>query len=179
MSKRHDNELHDKYASNAVTFSDAPVAPSVPAFDPLKDTGDLEGFSSKDRKETVIREAQKKPDGLMARKLKRIFGGISDVKTQFLQGFKMGAIVGGIFGGLTGLYYAITTRSFMYIPMIALTSGGSFGFFMGVGMIMRSEMEPAHQEEDNDYSITRINLNITGAAEEDVLVSREPIFKRY
>jgi Reactive mitochondrial oxygen species modulator 1 len=52
----------------------------------------------------------------------------------------MGAIVGGIFGGLTGLYYAITTRSFMYIPMIALTSGGSFGFFMGVGMVMRSEM---------------------------------------
>ena len=72
--------------------------------------------------------------------MKRIFGALGDGKTMFLQGFKMGAIVGGIFGGLTGLYYAITTRSFMYIPMFALTSGGSFGFFMGVGMVMRSEM---------------------------------------
>ena len=53
----------------------------------------------------------------------------------------MGAIVGGIFGGLTGIYYAYQTKSFLVIPMVALTSGGSFGFFMGVGMIMRSEME--------------------------------------
>ncbi len=29
----------------------------------------------------------------------------------------------------------------MYIPLIALSSGGSFGFFMGIGMLMRSEME--------------------------------------
>jgi hypothetical protein len=53
----------------------------------------------------------------------------------------MGAIVGGIFGGLTGCWYAYQTRSLLVIPMVALTSGGSFGFFMGVGMIMRNEME--------------------------------------
>jgi hypothetical protein len=52
----------------------------------------------------------------------------------------MGAIVGGIFGGLTGLYYAITTRSLMYIPLLAISSGASFGFFMGIGSIMRNEM---------------------------------------
>ena len=43
----------------------------------------------------------------------------------------MGAIVGGIFGGFTGCWYAYQTRSFLVIPMVALTSGGSFGFFMG------------------------------------------------
>ena len=59
----------------------------------------------------------------------------------------MGAIVGGIFGGLTGVYYAYQTKSFLVIPMIALTSGGSFGFFMGVGMIMRSEMEGTDTED--------------------------------
>ena len=73
--------------------------------------------------------------------MKRIFGAAGQAQTQFLQGFKMGAIVGGIFGSLTGLYYSYQTKSLLVIPMIALTSGGSFGFFMGVGMIMRSEME--------------------------------------
>lgn len=34
----------------------------------------------------------------------------------------------------------------MYIPLIALSSGGSFGFFMGIGMLMRSEMEGKQEE---------------------------------
>jgi len=79
--------------------------------------------------------------------MKRIFGAAGQAQAQFLQGFKMGAIVGGIFGGLTGVYYAYQTKSFLVIPMVALTSGGSFGFFMGVGMIMRSEMEGTDGED--------------------------------
>jgi len=79
--------------------------------------------------------------------MKRIFGAAGQAQAQFLQGFKMGAIVGGIFGGLTGVYYAYQTKSFLVIPMVALTSGGSFGFFMGVGMIMRSEMEGTDAED--------------------------------
>ena len=82
----------------------------------------------------------------------------------------MGAMVGGIFGGLTGLYYAITTRSFMYIPMIALTSGASFGFFMGMGMIMRSEMEEKATAEDDIYKVVTI---------EQGEVSYSPIYKQY
>lgn len=139
MSRKIDNVLEDKYASNAVSFTPK-AAELPPSLVEDKAFTDMKGFSSIDRKEQVKIEQQKKPDGLLARKMKRIFGALGDGKTMFLQGFKMGAIVGGIFGGLTGLYYAITTRSFMYIPMIALTSGGSFGFFMGVGMVMRSEM---------------------------------------
>ena len=118
------------------------------------------------------REAAKKPDGLLQRKIKRIFGALGDVRTQFIQGFKMGAIVGGIFGGLTGLYYAVTTRTFWYIPMIMFTSGGSFGFFMGVGMIMRSEMEPAVEKECDDFMVAKID-------KEEGAISREPVYKRY
>ena len=84
--------------------------------------------------------------------MKRIFGAAGQAQTQFLQGFKMGAMVGGIFGGITGLYYAYQTRSLLVIPMIALSSGGSFGFFMGVGMIMRSEME-GQEEENQSYDV--------------------------
>ncbi len=53
----------------------------------------------------------------------------------------MGAIVGGIFGGLMGVYWAISYRQLYLIPTFALSSGCSFGFFMGIGMVMRQEME--------------------------------------
>ena len=61
----------------------------------------------------------------------------------FFTGFKMGFIVGGIFGGLMGSYYAIVYRTFSYIPMAALGSGCSFGFFMGIGMVMAVDAETA------------------------------------
>ena len=98
----------------------------------------------------------------------------------FFQGFKMGFLVGGIFGGLMGTYYAITYRQFMYIPMSAIGSGASFGFFMGLGMIMRTEMEGKEQEEgsylrqqqQSEYMITRIDPE-TGK------VSYDPMYKRH
>jgi Reactive mitochondrial oxygen species modulator 1 len=103
--------------------------------------------------------------------MKRIFGAAGQAQTQFLQGFKMGAIVGGIFGGLTGIYYAYQTKSLLVIPMVALTSGGSFGFFMGVGMIMRSEMEGA-DEESHLYDVCIIR---EGSGE----VEYTPIYQKY
>ena len=46
-----------------------------------------------------------------------------------------------------GTYYAIVYRSILYIPMAAIGSGSSFGFFMGIGMVMRTEMEGLDDEE--------------------------------
>lgn len=137
MSRNKDNVLEDKYATGAVTFgkdADIPLSAAKPVADES-----LHGFSSLSLKEKQVQDANK-PDGLLARKMKRIFGAVGDTKTKFIQGFKMGAVVGGIFGGLMGLYMFITTRQFIYIPISAITSGGSFGFFMGLGMVMRSEM---------------------------------------
>ena len=52
-----DNQLEDKYANNAVSFKDANFKPAaVEAAAPIMDTGDLKGFSSVSRKETVIKE---------------------------------------------------------------------------------------------------------------------------
>jgi len=135
------------------------------------DTGDLQGFSSVTRKQAEEKAAEKKPDGLFTRKMKRIFGAVGDMRALFFQGFKMGAVVGGIFGGLTGVYYAFVTRQIRYIFIVALPSAGSFGFFMGVGNIMRSEMEPAVEDEASTL-ITRIDAE-TGR------VSHEPVYKRF
>jgi hypothetical protein len=43
----------------------------------------MQGFSSVTRKETELKEAEKKPDGLLARKMKRIFGALGDVRSMF------------------------------------------------------------------------------------------------
>lgn len=97
----------------------------------------------------------------------------------FFTGFKMGFVVGGIFGGLMGTYYAVSYRSFMYIPMAAIGSGSSFGFFMGIGMVMRTEMEGTDETKDLDnnphtspYMITTIDPN-TGK------ISSVPLYKPY
>ena len=125
---------------------------------------EIKGFSSLSLKEDQELK-QNKPDGLFKRKMKRIFGAVGDTKTKFLQGFQMGAIIGGIFGGMMGCYMFFQTRQFIYIPISAVTSGGSFGFFMGVGMVMRSEMEGSEgQDGTNDnqvdeFQIVRINLS--------------------
>ena len=72
--------LEDKYATNAVKFTDSSnFTPATPAHS----HEDIQGFSSVTLKEKQIEEANK-PDGLLARKMKRIFGAASSTKTQFL-----------------------------------------------------------------------------------------------
>lgn len=106
--------------------------------------GGMDNIKSVEDRKKAIEDANK-PKGLIERKLNRIFGAMGDVKVMFIQGFKTGFIVGGIFGSLIGTYYAITTRAITYIPIIAISTGSSFGFFMGIGMIMRNEMEGNEQ----------------------------------
>jgi Reactive mitochondrial oxygen species modulator 1 len=54
-------------------------------------------------------------------------------------GVKMGGLVGGIFGGLAGTVYAVQSRQIMALPATMIICGGSFGFFLGCGMIIRCE----------------------------------------
>ena len=106
-----------------------------PAFDFDK----VYDYSSIERNKREIEEAKREPT-LMERKMKRIFGGVNNAQKMFLQGFKLGFCVGGIFGGLIGTFYAISSRQFIVLPISAVGTGCSFGFFMGIGMILRTQM---------------------------------------
>jgi len=92
---------------------------------------------STDIKKDII----ERPPTRIERKFKRIFGAAGQTSSLFVNGFKMGALVGGAFGGVLGTYQAIQMRSFMVIPLAAVGSGFSFGCCMGLGMMIRtSEM---------------------------------------
>jgi len=87
MSK-HDKVFEDKYASNAVSFSDAKGM----SFEQPKKAGEIEqdlamrdmtGFSSIERKKQEAIEAERKPT-LLERKMKRIFGAAGEFQKLFL-----------------------------------------------------------------------------------------------
>ena len=84
----------------------------------------------------------------------------------------MGAVVGGTFGALAGTYYAFVTRSFWYIPMSAIGSGASFGFMMGIGMVIRNQMEDVESTSDEDYMLVKLSSD-------GLTVENEPVYKRY
>ena len=143
----------------------APVMQDMAAKDRFvnKDQGDtLGGLTGLGSHEEQLRaEAEKnRPLTRWEKKKKRILGESSALKKNFFMGFLMGGAVGGLMGGLTGTYFAFQYRQFSLIPMMALTSGCSFGFFMGIGAIMRSgEMKDRNGEEDKDYQIKTIERN--------------------
>jgi len=151
MSGKKDQVLEDTYAKKATNFkNDAPQQHQPNAA--FMGAQQMQGLESDLRKQKE-EEEKNKPQGLLQRKMNRIFGAAGEVKQMFFTGFKMGFAVGGIFGGLIGTYYAVVSRQFLYVPMAALGSGASFGFFMGIGMVMRTEMEGASESCDEEYGL--------------------------
>ncbi|VWU51083.1 reactive oxygen species modulator 1, putative [Hepatocystis sp. ex Piliocolobus tephrosceles] len=52
-------------------------------------------------------------------------------------GVKMGTMVGGIFGTLTGVYASIAHKNMFIFPVSVIGGAVSFGFFLGCGMLVR------------------------------------------
>ena len=144
----------------------------------VQDLDKLWDFSGKERIQKEIEEAKREPT-LMERKIKRIFGGVGNAGMMFQQGFMLGATVGGIFGGIIGTFYAISTRQILILPMSIIGTGCSFGFFMGIGMILRTQMESNNSEEEegetNKFKVFKIQQNSFSGKMELV---EEPIFKQ-
>ena len=72
-------------------------------------------------------------------RIKKTLLGDAGVSNKFVQGAIMGATVGGISGTFFGLLSYFQHRKLIFIPIFALSSALSFGFFMGVGNIIRND----------------------------------------
>lgn len=76
-----------------------------------------------------------------ARKLRLLRGKSQEMYANFSNGFLIGALVGGSFGTIIGLYTAVVNRSLLMLPLSAVISAASFGFFLGVGSMIRNQEE--------------------------------------
>ena len=60
-------------------------------------------------------------------------------KVHMKTSFMMGAMVGGGFGLVFGLYSAVANRSLLIIPLATISSAVSFGFFLACGSLIRMD----------------------------------------
>jgi len=74
-----------------------------------------------------------------SKKVNKLKASMSSAKANMLNGAMMGFMVGGLFGLVVGIYSAFQTRRLIAIPMSVLVSGGSFGFILGCGSVLRSD----------------------------------------
>jgi Reactive mitochondrial oxygen species modulator 1 len=75
-------------------------------------------------------------------RIKGIVFGKSGVSNKFFHGVLMGATVGAIAGTLFGLASFSQHKKIIYVPILALSMAVSFGFFMGVGTVIRTDNTP-------------------------------------
>lgn len=83
-----------------------------------------------------------------AKKIDKLKNAMYSAKTNMMNGAMMGFMVGGLFGLVIGVYSAFQTRRFIAIPMSVLVSGGSFGFILGCGSVIRSDTIKIINEAD-------------------------------
>lgn len=79
-----------------------------------------------------------KKESARSRKWNQFMQRFEMAKAGMYQSFLMGAMVGGGFGLVFGLWNAITYKSFLVLPIAVITSGASFGFFMACGSLIRT-----------------------------------------
>lgn len=117
-------------------------------------------FQSKERLMQEEKEEERELT-LFEKKMQRMFGGASNVTTLFYHGFRTGCAVGLTFGGVLGCITAVQARSISMVPMVAIPTGLSFGFFMGIGAIFRSGYMEGIEDldgSDNIYEIKEFQI---------------------
>ena len=79
---------------------------------------------------------------------------------------------------MIGTFYAISSRQFWLLPISAIGTGCSFGFFMGIGMILRTQME-GNEDEDDKHSIYNIVLINRNPQTGEMEILNEPVYKKH
>ena len=96
-----------------------------------------EHFIQQDKYKENLIEMEK--SSKFSKKVNRLKAHLVAAKSNMLNGAMMGFMVGGLFGLVVGVYSAFQTRRLIAIPMSVLVSGGSFGFILGCGSVLRSD----------------------------------------
>lgn len=81
-----------------------------------------------------------------SKKVNKLKASMESAKVNMLNGAMMGFMVGGLFGLIIGVWSAVQTRRFAAIPISVLASGGSFGFILGCGSVLRSDTLISQEE---------------------------------
>lgn len=81
-----------------------------------------------------------------SKKVNKLKASMEAAKVNMLNGAMMGFMVGGLFGLIIGVWSAVQTRRLAAIPISVLASGGSFGFILGCGSVLRSDTLLSQQE---------------------------------
>lgn len=89
-------------------------------------------------KSAVVEKRKEGRFGAKYNRIKELLVGNGGAVSRFTMGFKMGATVGVIIGALFGVRTLITHRNPVPMFIGAIAMGGSFGFFMGLGSVLRS-----------------------------------------
>ena len=104
-------------------------------------------YYDEERKKLLQQQQLAQRPSYLTRKMKRLFGGAGQTTSRFAIGFMQGGITGLAVGLVSGLYLAIKTRRLSLFFISPILSGASFGFFMGVGYMIRGSSAPLKSHE--------------------------------
>ena len=106
-----------------------------------KDTTPIEDddpYARVAQESTNVLESEAQKESARQRKWNKLKQRFQMNKQALKQGFLMGSMVGGGFGLVMGIYAGIQYRSLLIVPLTAITSAASFGFFMACGTLIRT-----------------------------------------
>ena len=93
------------------------------------------------------------------KKWKRFVNSGSNSLNNGLQGAMIGGMVGGMFGAVVGLYSVFQTGRFITLPLSIIVSGGTFGFIMGCGSMIRTDSAVPREFQDGSLCRSMLYFN--------------------
>ena len=137
---------------------------------------DDDPYASIAENEKNVMEVDKK-ESARSRKWRQFKQKFEMAKGHMKQSFIMGAMVGGGFGFILGLYNAVTYKSWIILPLLTITSSGSFGFFLMCGSLIR--MDPMIKAETPQLNYLRANLDTKEIERGDCFLETQVCRKRF
>jgi hypothetical protein len=126
-------------------------------------------MSNNEQNNEKVKVVEKKPSWIV-RKMNKIGGALGTFWVMGKSGFYFGAKVGGVLGGILGLWESYRMKSIIPLPLAMLTSAFTFGSIFSVSSMIRSE-------NDKEVEFNILYMNEEGEIKESIiLVDKDRIF---